>query len=237
MNLFHFEYQGKSARVMLSPLAPARPKPHTVQKTSAGEIRRLRVLNGLTPGLEPTKLAAKDIINDDPELDLPQAGQRLEVELTAAYFDPAEAKPRPIGDFRETDVIYDVTGQEKERRPHLVRTPNLDTLHPIKVGKRFPVADALTQFVFRNSFQLVHQDGLTLDFLYQLAKDLHDKKEMAFLGAGPKGNQPLVLRDRGNPFRAFLYGEIGSGQQADQYKLIVLLSDQELKKPAVVANA
>jgi hypothetical protein len=60
---------------------------------------------------------------------------------------------------------------------------------------------------------------------------------MAFLGAGPKGNQPLVLRDRGNPFRAFLYGEIGSGQQADQYKLIVLLSDQELKKPAVVANA
>jgi hypothetical protein len=225
MNLFHFEYLGKSARVLLNPLPPARPRPHMVQKTSAGEIRRQRVLNGLTPALNPAQLTAQDFFKADPELDLALAGRRLDVDLTAAYFDPADPAPKPVGDFREIDVIYDVTGQEKERRPHLVRAPNLNTLHPIKVGKRFPLAEALTQFVFRYSYQLVHEDGLTLDFLFQLAKDLHEKQELAFLGAGPKGNQPLVVRDQGNPFRAFLYGEIGSGAQAEEYKLVVLLSD------------
>jgi hypothetical protein len=174
-------------------------------------------------------------VEGDPELDLAQAGRKLEVELTTAYFDPANPS-RPIGDFREIDVIYDVAGQEKERRPHLPRRTNLDTLHPSKVGRRFPLADALTQFVFRQCYQLVHQDGLTFDFLYQLAKDLHEKREVAFLGAGPKGNQPLVVRDGGNPFRAFLYGEIGSGPQAGRYKLVLLLSDQELKLPAAAAG-
>jgi len=64
---------------------------------------------------------------------------------------------------------------------------------------------------------------------------LHEKQEVALLGAGPKGNQPLVVRDKGNPYRGFLYGEIGSGAQKDQYKLLLLLSDQELKRPASTA--
>ena len=84
MNLLHFEYQGKSARVMLSPLPPARPKPHVVQKTSAGEIRRLRVLNGLTPGLDPARLTAKVMVEGNPELDLAQAGRKLGVSTAEA---------------------------------------------------------------------------------------------------------------------------------------------------------
>ena len=31
--------------------------------------------------------------------------------------------------------------------------------------------------------------------------------------------------------RAFLYGEIGAGKDSDKYKLLLLLSDQELKRP------
>ena len=60
---------------------------------------------------------------------------------------------------------------------------------------------------------------------------------MALLGAGPKGAAPLVLRDGGTPFRAFLYGEVeGSGKHA-RYRLLLLLSDQELKRPATPAPA
>ena len=60
---------------------------------------------------------------------------------------------------------------------------------------------------------------------------------MALVGAGPKGVGPLVLRDGGTPFRAFLYGEVeGNGAQA-RYRLLLLLSDQELKRPAAPAPA
>jgi hypothetical protein len=60
---------------------------------------------------------------------------------------------------------------------------------------------------------------------------------MALLGAGPKGAGPVVLRDGGSPFRAFLYGEAeGSGEKA-RYRLLLLLSDQELKLPGAPAPA
>jgi hypothetical protein len=235
MNLFHFEYQGKSARVGFSTLPDLRPKPVMIQKTSAGPVMRVRLLNGINWKADPAKLTAREVMDQDPELALDLAGRKLDVELTAAYFDPADPDPKPVGDFKEIDLILDPLGNEKERRPHLVRSPNLNTLHPIKLAKRIPLNDALTQFVFRASYQLIHEDGLTMDFLYQIAKELHEKKEVALLGAGPKGNQPLVVREKGSPFRAFLYGEIGSGAQANDYKLVVMLSDQELKRPAAAA--
>jgi hypothetical protein len=235
MNLFHFEFQGKTARAVFSQLPPAKPRPHVVQKTAAGEVSRLRVLNGINPNVNPAKLSAADLTGADPELCLAQAGRRLDTDLSVAYLDPGDSSPKPIGEFKELDVIYDATGQEKERRPHLVRVPNLNTIHPIKIVRRLPMAEALTQFVFRASYQLAHEDGLTHDFLFQIARDLHEKQELALLGAGAKGNQPLVVREGGSPFRAFLYGEVGAGGQAAEYKLLVLLSDQELKKPAAPA--
>lgn len=232
MNLFHFEYQGKSARAVFNQLPLSRPRPHIVQKTTCGEVARARVLNGINPAINPAKLTSQELIDGDPELCISQAGRRLDSDVSVAYVDPADPELRPVGEFKETDVIYDVNGQEKERRPHLTRVPNLNTIHPIKVVRRLPLADALVQFVFRASYQLVHEDGLTHDFLLQIARDLHEKKELALLGAGPKGNQPLVIREHGNPFRGFLYGEISPSEPSD-YKLVVLLSDQELKKPAV----
>ena len=92
--------------------------------------------------------------------------------------------------------------------------------------------EVLTGFLFRQSVQLVHTDSLTKDFLYQLAASLHAKQEMALVGAGPKGNQPLVVREGGSPYRAFLFGETGTGAEADHYRLLLLLTDQELKRPA-----
>jgi len=49
------------------------------------------------------------------------------------------------------------------------------------------------------------------------------------VGAGTKGNQPLVIREKGSPYRGFLYGEIGQGENEGKYKLLLLLSDRELK--------
>ncbi|MBL8242817.1 MAG: hypothetical protein JNL89_01440, partial [Rhodanobacteraceae bacterium] len=74
-----------------------------------------------------------------------------------------------------------------------------------------------------------HVDGLTFEFLRDLARDLAQKGEVAVLGAGPKGNLPLVIREAGSAYRAFLHGEV----DGDRYKLLLLLSDQELKLPDV----
>ena len=236
MNIIHLDLQGKTARVLFQPLPHARPKPVIRQLTGAGAVSSMRILNGAQPKLDPFKLTAADLTTADPELQLTAAGEILDPDmLTVAYFDPAAERPEPVADFKQVDIVYDATGQEKERRPHITRKNNLNELHAVKIGKRLPVADALTGFVFKQVYQIVHEDGVQKDFLFHIAEDLHKKQEMAILGAGPKGNQPLVVRDKGSPYRAFLYGEVGSGEDAGKYKLLLLLSDQELKRPAVAA--
>jgi hypothetical protein len=201
------------------------------QLTPAGKVKRVQALNGQAP---LPAAAAAQLVEGDPELDLQIAG-RLMRDATAVYLDPGAALPAIATEFKEVEVVFTPDGQEKERRARVFRTANVDTTAPLKIVRRMPVKDCLTRFVFRGMQQLVHTDGLTFDFLHELAKSLQQSQNMALLGAGPKGAGPLVLRDGGTPFRGFLYGEAeGSGENA-RYRLILLLSDQELKRPAAPA--
>lgn len=230
MNQIHIEYLGKSTKVQLKWLPSARAEQDIVEHTSSGNIFPIKVLNGINAEINPFSLKAEAIINADPELNLKQTGYILDPELlSSAFFDPSDTERHPFSDFRLIDIVYDTKGEEKERRPHLYRKSNIMDTFPVKIGKRIPLVQALTQFVFRQSYQIIHEDGVTMDFLYSIAKELHHKEEMAILGAGPKGNLPLVIRDKGNPYRGFLYGEI----EGTLYKLLMLLSDQELKRPQI----
>ncbi len=226
----HLEYQGKSARVDLHGLPPDKPKVVPRTTTSSGEVTSARLVTGAR------KYAAVDfasLVAGDPELDLELAGTPIDPDsVTPAWFDASDPARGPIGDFADVDIVYDAAGQEKARRPHLVRHANLNELHPVKIGKRLPANEALTQFAFKQTLQLAHVDGLTYEFLQNLARDLSQKGEVAVLGAGPKGNQPLVIREAGTAYRAFLYGEIDS---EGRYRLLLLLSDQELKLPERVS--
>jgi len=233
MFTFHLENEGRSARVGLSaPMAEKNAAP-LEQKISAGKVKRVQALNG--QNILPSTNSAQ-LIESDPELDLQLAG-RLMRDATGVYLDPSAAQPTIATEFKEVEVVYTPDGQEKERRSRIFRTANVDTTQPLKIVRRMPVKECLTKFVFRGMQQLVHTDGLTFDFLHGLAKSLQDSQSMALLGAGPKGTGPLVLRDGGTPFRGFLFGEVeGSGDDA-RYRLLLLLSDQELKKPAAPAPA
>lgn len=236
MDLFHLEYGGKSARISLRSLPPAEPEGNLVEKTSTGDVAAFRLINGIDSRLDPMQLKPEMLIEKDPELDLAMAGEILDPEaLSSAYYDPAEPERQAVSNFTQVDVVFDAVGQEKERRPHKTRRANISDLYPVKAGKRIPVTQALLQFVFRQCYQLVHEDGLTYDYLHGIARELHEKQEMVILGAGPKGNLPLVMRDRGSAYRGFLYGELGDGAARDQYKLLILLSDQELKRPQPAA--
>src|SRR6266511_2570792 len=234
MDTIHIEFHGKSAKVPLKWLPATRGEVNTVEKTSAGLVTPLKLTTGVNTALDPTALKPEALVGADPELDLAQAGQILDPEsLSAAYYDPADTARKPVSDFTQLDLVFDLDGQEKERRPHLTRKANIADVYPVKIGKRIPITQALTQFVFKQSYQIVHEDGVTMDFLFGLARELHEKQEMALLGAGARGDQPLVMREKGSPYRGFLYGEIGAGPDKDKYKLLILLSDQELKRPAV----
>ncbi len=238
MQTIHLEVGGKSARLQLQALPEARPSPLVVQRTTAGPVQSVRVVSGVAPRTAATALSLACLVEADPELDLAAAGRVYEREqLSTAFYDPSASDPRPIGDFAEIDILHDASGAEKERRPHTTRRSNLNELLPVKAGKRLPLAEALTQFVFRQTLQIVHTDSLSYEFLHGLARDLHTRGEIALLGAGAKGNSPLVVREKGNPYRAFLFGEVGSGAEADRYRLLLLLSDMELKAPAAPATA
>ena len=231
MLTIHLENEGRSARVGLSAPMAASPTAPLEQVTSAGKLNRVQVLNGQNPRPAVT---ASSLLEGDPELDLQTAGRLLR-DATAVYLDTSADQPVIATEFKEVEVVYTPDGREKERRPRVFRTANVDTTAPLKIVRRMPAKECLTRFVFRGMQQLVHTDGLTFDFLHGLAKSLQDGQSMALLGAGPKGAGPLVLRDGGTPFRAFLYGEAeGSGEQA-RYRLLLLLSDQELKRPAAPA--
>jgi len=231
MMTIHLENEGRSARLGLSSPSAEKAVAPLEQLTSAGKVKRVQALNGQAPLPEAT---AAQLIEGDPELDLQIAG-RLMRDATAVYLDPGAAQPAIATEFKEVEVVFTPDAQEKERRARVFRTANIDTTAPLKIVRRMPTQDCLTRFVFRGMQQLVHTDGLTFDFLHELAKSLQESKSMALLGAGPKGAGPLVLRDGGNPFRGFLYGEAEGSGENPRYRLILLLSDQELKRPAAPA--
>jgi hypothetical protein len=233
MLTIHIENEGRSARVGLSSPPAEKVMAPLEQITSAGKIKRVQALNGQNP---LATVSSSVLIDGDPELDLQSAG-RLMRDATAVYIDPKAGQPTIATDFKEVEVVYTPEGQEKERRTRVFRTANVDTTAPLKIVRRIPIQECLTRFVIRGMQQLAHTDGLTFDFLFGLAKSLQDSKSMALIGAGPKGAGPLVLRDGGTPFRAFLYGDVEGAGDAARYRLLLLLSDQELKLPAAPAPA
>jgi hypothetical protein len=233
MFTIHLENEGRSARIGLSAPTAEKVQAPLEQVTSAGKVKRVQALNGQN---SLPSVNASQLIEADPELDLQIAG-RLMRDATGVYLDPSASQPTIATEFKEVEVVYTPEGQEKERRARVFRTANVDAAAPLKIVRRMPTKECLTRFVFRGMQQLVHTDGLTFDFLYGLAKSLQDTQSMALIGAGPKGAGPLVLRDGGTPFRGFLYGEAEGSGEAARYRLLLLLSDQELKRPAVPAPA
>lgn len=234
MSLVHIDYLGKSARVQLQMLPKANTRGAISLNTSSGPVSGFRVRNGVVKFNASELPALAELRDGDPELEVHGAGGIASSdELSPAWYDPQVSPLTPISDFQEIDLIYDASGTQKDRRAHLHRHANLNELHPIKVGKRVPLEATMQQMVFKQTLQVVHIDGLTFAFLAELARDLHQKKELAMLGAGAKGNQPLVLREHGSPYRAFLYGEVEpvAAGTPERYKLLLLLSDQELKLP------
>lgn len=165
---------------------------------------------------------AQAIIDTDPEIDIETVGKIIESPLRIYVTATGEIAYR----VRLEQVVYNPDGTQRERR-ELSRNPaNVAVEVPINQSKRtIPKAEAVRRFVFSRSYQLTHTNGLTFDFLYQMADELQREQVLRLVGAGPNGTGALVLTTGGEPYRGFLEGRT----DGERYSLILHLSNQELK--------
>jgi hypothetical protein len=165
----------------------------------------------------------EELVKDDPEIDIEQFGMFLS-ETSRVYV----SEKGIVHSVEEFEVIYNPDGGERQRRPRKKGLQNINSDAPLKwTGKFIKKKDAVKKFVFAAKKQLIHVNGLTYDFLYEIAKELHDKDSLLLLRGGENADQPLVLNRGGKPYNAFLEGRI----DGDAYCLILHLSNMELKKP------
>lgn len=177
-------------------------------------------------GLENVAAA---LIDGDPEIDIETVGCFLR-NTSRVFIDPDRKIVHKIQQF---EIIKNPDGSERERRPRDVTVQNVSDDMPLRwSGKMIKKEEACRKFVFSNKVQLMHINGLTYDFLFNMAKELHEKESLMLLGAGPKSNQPLILRRAGTPYRGFLEGRI----DGEKYCLILHLSNLELKAPTPVSE-
>jgi len=78
--------------------------------------------------------------------------------------------------------------------------------------------DALRDWSFDRSYQIVHTNGLTYDFLYKIAEKLHKTNKVVFVAPIiDKKPEKLVIRTGQLPFYGWLEGRI----EGDKYALIL----------------
>lgn len=179
-------------------------------------------LNALAEEFDGVDNVGQALIDGDPEVNLEVVGSFLTM-TSRVYVDKDQKLVHRVQRF---DVIHEPDGSLRERRVSEVSQQNVSNDIPLRwTGKFIEKAEAVRKFVFSNKIQLMHINGLTYDFLYDMAKKLHEKNCLMLLGGGPKANEPLVLRRGSVPYRGFLEGRV----QDDKYCLILHLSNIELK--------
>ena len=166
---------------------------------------------------------ADALIAGDPEIDMERFGLKVE-GLKKVYVTPGQKVAYGV---TLSEHVFLADGTEKEVRPEQTTAANiaLDGVPLRWTGKLIPRQKAMRMFMFKKSYQVQHVNGLTYDFLFDMAKKLAEADSMMLVGGGQKGVEPLVMSNGGTPYRAFLEGRV----DGDRYALILRLTNMELK--------
>ncbi|MDR2688355.1 MAG: hypothetical protein LBB76_01190 [Azoarcus sp.] len=168
------------------------------------------------------KKVGEALIEADPEIDQELVGRFIH-RTRKLYLTPDK---RIAYRVNLVQVIHNADGSEKERKDVSKSLTNVNVELPIQwSGRQFPKAEAVHKFVFSRKYQIRHTSGLSYDFLYEMAKTLHEANSLMFVGGGKKGNEPIVLTTGGEPYRGFLEGRI----DGERYCLILHLTNMEIK--------
>lgn len=206
-------------------------RPTPVYKTANGSVgineRRLKSTMSTTDAAliaAHGDALADALINGDPEIDMERIGLKLE-GMKRVYI---TSQQKVAYGVTLNEHVYLADGTEKEVRPESSTMANIALNGmPLRwTGKLIPKDKAMRMFMFKKSYQVQHVNGLTFDFLFDMAKKLADANAMMLVGGGAKGNEPLVMSNGGTPYRAFLEGRV----EGNTYALILRLTNLELKE-------
>jgi hypothetical protein len=221
--------KNRDAVVAAEALTPKREVRYTDEKGRPAGTRKLLktdVTHDLPELLKKRKKldkVADALVKEDPEIDIEEFGMFL-TDTSRVYV----SKAGIIHLVEEFDVVLNPDGTQRDRRPRKKEPQNMNGEFPLRwSGKFIKKEEAVKRFVFTNKKQLVHINGLTFDFLFDMAKELDKKKSLLLIRGGEKSDKPLVMNRGGRPYNAFLEGRV----KGDAYCLILHLSNMELKKP------
>jgi hypothetical protein len=180
------------------------------------------ILNKSNPTDEDYIKFSNKLIKDDSEIDFELFGKFIG-KTDKIYTDK---NLKPVYNVTVTEQILDSKGELVEEKDKKFIKSNITGEDTVKwTGKYIPKKQLYNKVVLSSKYQLKHVNGLTFDFLFNIAKNLHEKDSFMMLGGG-KGNEPLIMNDNGKSYRAFLEGKING----KSYSLIMHLSNQEYKK-------
>ena len=168
---------------------------------------------------------ADEIISNDVDIDAEFAGKIIGDIDRIFLNSKSEILYHPP---KIKEVVFNKKNEEVKTQQPSEIIPNVrDDTPPLKwTGKYFKREEALQKFVFSKSIQLKHTDGLTFEFLFEMAKKLDEKKSLILLGGGKSGKDPLIFQSNGLPYRGFLDGRV----KGKEYQLMLRLSNLELKR-------
>lgn len=166
----------------------------------------------------------ENLLHGNPEIDLNEEG-KFTPPLHYTY---ATSKNELAPSVHFDERIFNANGSLREQRPFNEAEQNIqnETMPVRWSGITIPVYEALRRYVFVHTYQLFHTNGLTYSFLYEMAKELSEKKIAMFIGAGIGGTEPIVLMKGGKKYRGFMTGEIES---EGRYKLLIHLTEIDLE--------
>ena len=171
----------------------------------------------------PDKVA-ESLIAGDLEVDIESVGSSLR-DTSRVY---VNSDRQTVFGVTQLEIVRNPDGTEKLRRPKKSQMPNVTAEQPLLwSGKLLAKRDVYNKFVMVGKLQVIHINGLTYDFLFGIARELEQKGSLLLVGAGPKANQPLILRRGSLPYRGFLEGRT----RGEDYCLVLHLSNMELKAP------
>lgn len=199
----------------------AKGKPVLTQKLLKTDVEH--DLDALLKKRKNLNALAKALVKEDPEVDMEEFGMYL-TDTSKVYV----SKKGIIHLVDEFEVVTNPDGSLRERRPRQKEPQNINSDIPLRwSGKFIKKEEAAHRFVFTHKRQLIHVNGLTFDFLYDMAKELDKRDSLLLIRGGEKGDKPIVMQRGGRPYNAFLEGRV----KGDSYLLVLQLSNMELKRP------
>ena len=197
-------------------------KPTTKKVLKSSKDHSLESLIGKeSPSQEEYNKFSERLLEKDTEIDFELFG--MFINKTDRIY--TNKNNEPVFNIKVVQKINDPNGNLiKEQKPIYLQS-NINEENIVKwTGKFIPKVKLYNKVILSSKYQIKHVNGLTFDFLFNIAKLLHEKESFMIMGGG-KGDEPLVFNDGGKPYRSFLEGRI----KDKSYCLILHLSNQELK--------